>query len=67
MIIRKTSMFTGKVNKMDLDITQEQIDKYSAGALVQDAFPNLNADEREFLISGATPEEWDEFMDEPED
>jgi hypothetical protein len=26
---------------------------------VQDAFPQLDADQREFLISGITPEEWD--------
>ena len=27
---------------------------------VQDAFPNLSSDERQFLVSGATPEERDE-------
>jgi hypothetical protein len=26
---------------------------------IQDAFPFLNADEREFIQSGTTPEEWD--------
>lgn len=26
--------------------------------LVQEAFPNMNADDREFLITGITPEEW---------
>ena len=30
------------------------------GKFVQDAFPRLNADEREFLISGMTPEKWEE-------
>jgi hypothetical protein len=30
--------------------------------LVQDVFPELNADEREFLISGWTPAEWTEMM-----
>lgn len=35
------------------------------GAHVQYAFDNLNADEREFLITGITPAEWKEiFKDE---
>lgn len=31
----------------------------SAGALVQDAFPSFNADEREFILTGICPECWD--------
>lgn len=30
--------------------------------LIQDVFPELNADEREFLISGWTPSEWNKMM-----
>jgi hypothetical protein len=29
---------------------------------VQDAFPQLDADHREFLMTGITPEEWAELM-----
>lgn len=32
---------------------------------VQEAFPELNADEREFILSGLTPAEWNALM--PED
>lgn len=28
------------------------------GKLVQDAFPNMSADDREFLMTGITPAEW---------
>lgn len=28
------------------------------GKFIQDAFDNLSSDEREFLITGITPEEW---------
>ena len=62
MIITKTSMFTGKTNSMDLDITQEQWTKWREGMLIQDAMPNLTADEREFMISGVTPEEWSQLF-----
>lgn len=37
---------------------------YRNGALIQDAFDFLSADEREFLISGLTPEEFDISFDE---
>lgn len=33
---------------------------------VQEAFPYLNAAEREFLISGSTEEEWNEMFGEEE-
>lgn len=62
MIIYKTSLFTGKVNKMDLDVTDEQLAELrkplQQRRLIQDIVPQLNADEREFLLSGCTPEEW---------
>ena len=38
---------------------------YTDGAMIQNAFPFLNADEREFLMTGTTPSEWDAmFPDE---
>jgi hypothetical protein len=60
MLIRKTSIVSGKVHILDLPVTNAQFAAYNAGALVQDAFPDLDADGREFLISGITPEEWAE-------
>jgi len=35
--------------------------RYKAGDLIQIAFPTLTREEREFLISGYTPEDWKEF------
>jgi hypothetical protein len=29
--------------------------------------PNLSADDREFLMTGTTPEEWDEMFGDDED
>lgn len=34
------------------------VEKYEAGALMQDAFPDMSAPEREQLISGTHPECW---------
>ncbi len=58
-------MFSGVKRTKELDITQEQMDAYNAGALIQNAMPQLSADDREFILTGATKEEWDEAF--PED
>ena len=31
---------------------------WSEGAFIQDAFPMLNQDQREFIKTGLTPEDW---------
>lgn len=55
--------------EMAIQCTSEQylagLEKYKAGAMIQDAFPFLSADEREFLISGMTPTEFDAMFREP--
>ena len=59
--ITKISQLTGKINTMTLDITDAQLRAYQTGeALIQDIFPQLNADEREFMLNGSTPDEWKE-------
>jgi len=66
MKVENTSFLTGKKNTMELDVTQEQMSRYIRGeGLVQDIFPNLTNAEREFLISGVTPEEWDKYLVHP--
>ena len=35
---------------------------YRNGAFIQDAFPTLSKDEREFLISGTSPEGWEQIF-----
>jgi hypothetical protein len=63
MLIQKEHGLTGTVRTLELDITVEQFENWQNGMLIQDAMPNLTADEREFLITGLLPHEWDEFMD----
>ena len=59
MLITRRSMLTGEHRTIKLDITPEQLEAYENGGLVQHVFPHLSVDEREFFISGITPEEWD--------
>ena len=60
MQITRTNPFNGNVNTRELDITPEQVEAYEAGALLQDAFPNLSADDREFYKTGI--DNWDELF-----
>jgi len=62
MLITRTSLLTGKRNTLDIDITEEQLRTWNLGALIQKVCPHLSADDREFLISGITPEEWNEHI-----
>lgn len=40
--------------------------KYNQGALIQDAFPDLSAEDREFVISGTSPEGWKSLFGDDE-
>ena len=57
--VTKASILTGKESSMLLPVSKGEIDDMvDTGTLVQDAFPHLSSDVREFLISGITPDEW---------
>lgn len=43
---------------------ESSLRSYQQGAFMQDAFPALSPDEREFLISGLLPHEFDELYKE---
>jgi hypothetical protein len=68
MIITRRSPLTGKLNEMDLPISEDQIRLYQQGGiLVQQAFPNLTPDQREFFKTGYTPEDWARVFPEEEE
>jgi len=68
MQITKVSQATGVEHTREIDITEEAYGYFAlSNQFVQDAFPHLSADDREFLISGVTPEEWDELYPDIEE
>jgi len=68
MKITRTSMFSGIERTLDLPITEAQIADWQAGGLIQNVMPELSADEREFVMTGVTAQEWStEFGDENDD
>lgn len=64
MEITAVSIITGKINSMEINVSEEKmiqwLNKRNAGTdgLIQHEFPELSAGEREFFVSGITPEEW---------
>ena len=64
MLIERESPFSGNKNVMDIQVTQAQIDAWMGGELIQNAMPNVSADEREFIKTGITPEEWENTFGE---
>lgn len=60
MLITKRSILSGKINEREIPVTQEQLDAWKVGELIQFALPHLSSDDREFLMNGITPEEWDD-------
>ena len=64
MLVTRKSMVSDKFHTFDLPVTQEQLDEYFngdiRGRLIQDIFPDLDPDQREFILTGITPEEWDQ-------
>lgn len=68
IIVEKRSMLTGKLHTMELPITLEEYAMWKGGQqLIQQAFPHLTPEEREFLLTGSTTEEWDEVFGETEE
>jgi hypothetical protein len=66
MPIARRDPLTGKVNQMNLPVLIRQFDAWENGMLIQHAFPQLSADEREFLMTGLMPDSWD-AVTKPED
>lgn len=62
MLVTMTSSVSRKVNTREIDVTIGQIVAWKSGQLIQDVMPHLSKEDREFLMSGTTPEEWNEMF-----
>jgi len=56
--VMRRSPMTGLNNTIQLPITEKQIAAWRSGTLIQVAMPELTPDEREFLMTGFTPDDW---------
>jgi len=58
-----TSILSGAHASMDFNCSESELaegfSRYAGGDLLQDAFAFLSVDQREFIKTGITPQEWD--------
>jgi len=64
-------IYTGKCvvtgKEVSVNVPADGLFTYRQGAFIQDAFPGMSADDREFLMSGMSKEGWDAtFADDEE-
>ena len=66
MLVKRKCIFDGKEYIREVNVTPEQISAWENGMLIQNAMPNVSKDDREFLMTGTTPEVWKELFGAPE-
>ncbi len=59
--LTKKSPLSGLENTLTIDCDVIEYALWKRGMLIQDAMPDVSTDEREFLMTGIYPGEWDEF------
>jgi len=60
MEIERVSQLSGVKHIRDIKVTNKDLEGWQAsGTHIQHYFPHLSADDREFILTGITPEEWD--------
>lgn len=69
--LSRISTLTGKhhfrVIPMSIEAYSQGFYAWKRGALIQEAFPTLSAADREYILSGITPEEWADTFGHGED
>ena len=63
MLITRQSPISGITRSLELPVTAVQLAAWHAGTYIQDAMPELEPEEREFLMTGITAEEWEDLSD----
>lgn len=65
MKVTKTSPFSGEKHTIEVDVSEEIMDKFKKGKITaSQAFDHLAEPKRRFLVDGITPEEWEEMFEE---
>ena len=64
MSLTRKSPLTERMNTLDLDVTPEEWDlwDHGRGPLIQRCFLRLSDDEREFILTGCLPGEFETIM-----
>jgi len=59
MNVTRTSMLSGETNTLYVEgLTQDMVDRWQQGELIQVALAGVPQELREFIMTGITPKEW---------
>ena len=58
MLITRKSLISGKTHTIEIPVTDDQLDAWKSGANIQNVMPELDLDQREFIMTGITVDEW---------
>jgi hypothetical protein len=70
VLTERKSILSGQTTVREINVTEAQLQLWMHGMVIQSAMPHLSKEDREYLISGITPEEWNTMVvcdDEPDD
>lgn len=63
MKVTRKSLHSGQINTLEIPCTEEQMERFIRREdLVQNIFPDLTKEQREFIMTGITAEEWLEIF-----
>ena len=69
MEVSRVSEYSGKTHTMEMEVTPEQLldlafsDVDLSYKFIQNLLPHLTSDEREFIMTGITADEWFDMFD----
>jgi len=63
--LERKSPLTGKVNIMEIKMNPNDYLSWKNGEVIQNALPYLSANEREFIKTGITPNDWEQLYPTP--
>ena len=67
MNVTRQSIYSRVIRTLDLPVTVGQLYAWRNGEHAQTAFSNLTADQREFIMTGVTSEEWETMFNATEE
>jgi hypothetical protein len=64
MQITRTSRISGVTRTLEIPVSEDRLRLWQSGISIEAAMPELCAADREFVMTGITDEEWQEFCKE---
>ena len=57
-------MLSGIEHTREINVSHAQLAAWTDGMSIQKVMPEISAEDREFILNGITPEEWDALYNE---